>query len=390
MCLSVLTPGEGGKPRWKSYPFSDELAAYVEANPNAWYVCSSTVRVQTPLRRRAVDLTALWGAHVGRHRHEVLRAACGALSASRNVRGERTVALPPPAAGDDHGARARPRESVPAGHGRKGGPTLRRISPGRVFRVPGSVNVKPGRGGFRTRVLDWHPERVWDFEALMASLSVEAEVSTRPTMDMVPGGAAATSPPDPVHEWLSARGRLGGARGGVESTCGAPGSTTTRQEATTGPGTALSGRGSNPLERGFKCFHAHCQGPDGPPLPPMGERAGRADVRGGGRSGVLDSGPQSEAGGVEQPGRQGAAAARDAAVPPGAQASRPPEEQAGRPAPRAARDEDERPDHRPRARRRDAPQRHDAPYRVPASATRRSSCWRRPRTTYGASFSTVA
>jgi len=136
----------------------------------------------------------------------------------------------------------------------------------RVMRLPGSVNTKPERNGFVSRVTDWHPERVWDIDELIAELGINPnELKIEPeksTPRVSVGGAAAveTRIVDPVLVWLAENDHIVKDSGGewVNILCPWHG------EHTTGDGgTDYSplGRGEGGWEerRAFNCLHAHCQ-----------------------------------------------------------------------------------------------------------------------------------
>jgi len=77
-------------------------------------------------------------------------------------------------------------------------------NPVRNFRLPGSVNLKPERDGFASRLVEFHPEREFTLEAICAALGV------------TPGPVEATHRPirltddgtDDVLAWLSAQGHV--------------------------------------------------------------------------------------------------------------------------------------------------------------------------------------
>lgn len=69
----------------------------------------------------------------------------------------------------------------------------------RNFRLPGSVNLKPDRGGFKAQLVEFHPEREFTLEEICAALGVvprEVE-SERQTIRVTDDGA------DDVLKWLS-------------------------------------------------------------------------------------------------------------------------------------------------------------------------------------------
>ena len=198
--------------KWRSYAYTPEIAAHIEQHPGPWYVCSSTVKAQTRLRRRGQDCTALWVLML-----DDIGTKATAPDVAPSIRLETSqdnaqwlYLLEPyalPSAVERDYVKAYQKVLAERKWTDPGATGV-----GRVFRVPGSVNVKPGRENFQTRIVDWHPERVWTFDNLMAELGVTAEIPPRPAMDLVPG-VTPVAPPDPLYQWLHDRGRLGEARG---------------------------------------------------------------------------------------------------------------------------------------------------------------------------------
>lgn len=121
-------------------------------------------------------------------------------------------------------------------------------NPVRNFRLPGSVNLKPGRDSFESRLVEFHPEREYTLPEICAALGVtpvEADSLTLRPIRLSDDGA------DDVMAWLSQQGLLlskpnGEGWAGVicpnnaEHTDGNP-----------------EGR-YMPANRAYCCLHSHC------------------------------------------------------------------------------------------------------------------------------------
>ena len=121
-------------------------------------------------------------------------------------------------------------------------------NPVRNFRLPGSVNLKPGRDSFEARLVEFHPEREYTLPDICAALGVtpvEADSLTLRPIRLSDDGA------DDVMAWLSQQGLLlsrpnGEGWAGVicpnsaEHTDGNP-----------------EGR-YMPANRAYCCLHSHC------------------------------------------------------------------------------------------------------------------------------------
>lgn len=121
------------------------------------------------------------------------------------------------------------------------------INPVRNFRLPGSVNLKPGKDNFEARLLEFHPERDFTLEQICAALEV------------TPGPVAAPFRPirlsdkgtDDVLVWLSENGKLlslPNREGWAAVVC---------------PNAENHSDGNPegrylPTTRGFCCYHGHC------------------------------------------------------------------------------------------------------------------------------------
>ena len=121
-------------------------------------------------------------------------------------------------------------------------------NPVRNFRLPGSVNLKPGKDGFRSCLVEFHPEREYTLTEICSAL------------DVTPGPADGSGPKpirlsdpgsDDVLAWLSGQGKV---YSGVnqEGWCAVE---CPNAEAHTDGNP--EGR-YNPSMRAFCCYHGHC------------------------------------------------------------------------------------------------------------------------------------
>ena len=121
------------------------------------------------------------------------------------------------------------------------------VNPVRNFRLPGSVNIKPGRDNFVSRLVEFHPEREYTLPEICAALNVvpgEASEAFRPIKLGDDGN-------DDVLAWLSDQGVLL-SKPNQENWAGVvcPNSA----EHTDGN---PEGR-YNPAMRAYCCLHSHC------------------------------------------------------------------------------------------------------------------------------------
>jgi hypothetical protein len=122
------------------------------------------------------------------------------------------------------------------------------INPVRNFRIPGSINLKPGRDNFASVLVEFHPEREFTLEAICAALGVTPDPADTATVRPV---ALDDDGTDDVLAWLSEAGHLtarGNAAGWWGVVC--PNS----DAHTTGE---IEGR-YMPVNRAYTCLHAHC------------------------------------------------------------------------------------------------------------------------------------
>jgi hypothetical protein len=118
----------------------------------------------------------------------------------------------------------------------------------RNWRIPGSINIKPGRNRFASVLTEFHPERDFTVEQVCAALGVTpapADTATRRHVALDDDGT------DDVLAWLSEAGHLtaqGNAAGWWGVVC------PNHEAHTTGE---IEGR-YMPVNRAYKCLHGHC------------------------------------------------------------------------------------------------------------------------------------
>ena len=119
----------------------------------------------------------------------------------------------------------------------------------RNFRIPGSVNLKPGRDRFAARLVSFHPEREFDLPQICAALGVtpdEADTARLGTFRLRDAGK------DSVLEWLNGQGLVlsnVNAEGWMGVVC------PNHAQHTDGQVEARY----KPLDRSFCCYHGHCE-----------------------------------------------------------------------------------------------------------------------------------
>jgi len=122
----------------------------------------------------------------------------------------------------------------------------------RNFRLPGSVNLKPDKGGFKARLVEFHPEREFDLPALCAALGVEPgpddSGGVRPIRLSDDGS-------DDVLAWLSAQG-LVTERPNAEGWAGVVCPNSSEHSDGSPEGRYLA------ANRAYCCYHGHCDGWD--------------------------------------------------------------------------------------------------------------------------------
>lgn len=122
------------------------------------------------------------------------------------------------------------------------------ISPVRNWRIPGSINLKPGRNRFAAVLTEFHPERDFTVEEVCAGLGVTpaaADTATVRRVDLDDDGT------DDVLAWLSEAGHLtaqGNSAGWWGVVCPNNAAHTTGE---------IEGR-YMPVNRAYTCLHEHC------------------------------------------------------------------------------------------------------------------------------------
>ena len=120
-------------------------------------------------------------------------------------------------------------------------------NPVRNVRLPGSINLKPGRDNFASVLKSFNPERDYTLDQICASMGVtpgEVEATVRAT-NVQDDGA------DEVLAWVAEQGQL------LERTNGAGWAGVMCPNAAEHSDGAAMGR-YNPANRAYKCLHAHC------------------------------------------------------------------------------------------------------------------------------------
>jgi hypothetical protein len=118
----------------------------------------------------------------------------------------------------------------------------------RNFRLPGSVNLKPGRNNFVSTLIEFHPEREYNLEDICAALDVvpdPADTATNVAIRLADTGK------DSVVTWLNEQGMIlspANGEGWMGIVC------PNNAEHTDGN---IEGR-YKPLDRSFCCLHGHC------------------------------------------------------------------------------------------------------------------------------------
>ena len=119
----------------------------------------------------------------------------------------------------------------------------------RNFRLPGSVNLKPGRDGFKARLVEFHPSREFTLPQICEALGVApatADTAAQRAFKLRDTGK------DSVLGWLNEQGLvLSGvnAEGWLGVVCPNHGEHTDGQ----------IGARYKPLDRSFCCYHGHCE-----------------------------------------------------------------------------------------------------------------------------------
>jgi hypothetical protein len=118
----------------------------------------------------------------------------------------------------------------------------------RNFRLPGSVNLKPGRGNFASRLVEFHPEREYTLAEICTALDVVPDPTDTAQNNPI---RLADTGKDSVMTWLNEQGLVLSAPNGegwMGVVCPNNG------EHTDGN---IEGR-YKPLDRSYCCLHGHC------------------------------------------------------------------------------------------------------------------------------------
>lgn len=226
----------------------------IAGRPGEWYVCVSTVAEQTPIRRRKSDCKTVWVLMLDdigtKAQAPPIAPSCILETSANNY--QYLYFLHPVDIGTPSQVEhfeACNRALIAAGYCDEGAGGV-----SRVFRIPGSINMKEGRNRWPTRITYWAPETVYDLDELMAELKLKPQEKTSQALDVpVPAGIV-----DPVAVWLADRNLLGElVEFGHQVRC------PWTHEHSDGnmdakAGYSPLGHGMLPLYRIFHCFHAHC------------------------------------------------------------------------------------------------------------------------------------
>ena len=118
----------------------------------------------------------------------------------------------------------------------------------RNFRLPGSINLKPGRDGWAAKLVEFHPEREYTLEQICTALDVtpaEGDTTTNAPIRLADTGK------DSVVSWMNDNGMVLSAPNG-EGWMGVI--CPNNAEHTDGNPEARY----KPLDRSFCCLHSHC------------------------------------------------------------------------------------------------------------------------------------
>lgn len=119
----------------------------------------------------------------------------------------------------------------------------------RNFRLPGSINLKPGRDAFKARLVEFHPDREFTLPEICAALGV---TPAAPDTALQRAVRLRDTGKDTVLEWLNERGLVlsqPNQEGWLAVVCPNAG------EHSTGQSEARY----SPVNRAFCCYHAHCE-----------------------------------------------------------------------------------------------------------------------------------
>lgn len=121
----------------------------------------------------------------------------------------------------------------------------------RNFRLPGSINLKQGRNGFASRLVEFHPERQFTYQQLCELFDVTPTEADTDPRNWSPIAVLADDGNDDVWRWLADNG-LVLSRPNSEGWAGVV--CPNHEQHTDGN---VEGR-YNPAKRAYCCLHGHC------------------------------------------------------------------------------------------------------------------------------------
>ena len=122
------------------------------------------------------------------------------------------------------------------------------INPVRNFRLPGSINLKPGKDNFESRLVEFHPDREYTLEQICTALDVVpalADTASHKPIDLLDDGN------DVVQRWLMNNGQA------LEAPNGSGWMGVVCPNASEHSDGNPMGR-YHPVNRAYCCLHAHC------------------------------------------------------------------------------------------------------------------------------------
>ena len=123
-------------------------------------------------------------------------------------------------------------------------------NPVRNFRVPGSVNLKPGKNNFKSRLVEFHPDREFTLSQICEALSVSPDEADTGSVRPI---RLSDTQDDTVLAWLNEQGLVLGPvnrDGWCAIVC------PNHQNHSTPEDVAAR---YHPGDRAFACYHAHCE-----------------------------------------------------------------------------------------------------------------------------------
>lgn len=120
----------------------------------------------------------------------------------------------------------------------------------RNFRLPGSINLKPGKGNFAAKLVEFHPEREYTLGQICTALNVSPEPADTTSVGAI---RLKDTGKDKVLTWLNEQGLVlsnANHEGWLSIIC------PNKDQHSDGNPEARY----KPLDRSFCCYHAHCQG----------------------------------------------------------------------------------------------------------------------------------